>query len=934
MEVNKTTRAKPEKVSTSSEIEELLALTRRQKNTIKLYKKQDKILLDSYGAIDKAFSSTDDILEKNIKRYSKIVERFEVNEKLLKNNSTRRLSEEAIEQIKKDLGLMKDKDGRPTGLLQAAKKRVNITGDAFGKRADAFATAHTVAKTTKDVSVVAGATTTVVMTGGSGAPLVATMLYGTGAGTTIGLLNNVTQEAAEKLNGQKKTWKGSLKNIAINTGKDTYTAAKTSALTVTGTKIASAIQSPFKAIIASGGTIGVLSAQADVAERIVIEGTGSYSFGGHAKKTVISGSFGVIGGSAGAKFSGNTFSSQFADKTSDVGLALLQTMAEGQELNRDNIINNVINTMASSSANNAARRNRVLIIKKQNAQNTWESTVKSDSSSQTLQQRDKDLFLSRATSNATRKPDVENNGKTKSSETRKQKTDDSGSTLLKYHGDDQVIYDLRGEDLSFRDLRYLSQKDFTNAVLILEGANLQGSNLSGFHFPPGTRLMGANLQGANLHGSILHHANLSGADLRNANLSGPAHENLYNINLKGADLRGANLRDAGLQFANLQGAKLQGADLSHANLNGSTAKGANFTGAKLEGSFAAKVDFTGAKLDQANLKNADLRGSNLNLKGSKGVNTKGILLTQVEANMYKTGKDTTDIDLNMNNYLQSKTPIIDIVGDAFKKNRGLVIGEDHTHLKHKRILAKRMGQLKQQGLKAIGMEMVEIKDQKLLDDYMFAQPGTKDATRAHFKLYTYLDHRWGGHNSSNAKAYMAIIEAAKQNGVYVVAMDNPSAACNKILADPYSPDPRHRDPSKNLNIAASNQLRFAESNPQMAGALKGHMDANHANDPNAKFLALTGAHHAGSKILENSGRTPSVSSFLGVPSITIVESGQRTPIQVFNKSQFAGQSIMNTGPIKDYGTDYVAAVGQGRFGRVSKPKRRAVAANTRSPKKE
>jgi len=103
--------------------------------------------------------------------------------------------------------------------------------------------------------------------------------------------------------------------------------------------------------------------------------------------------------------------------------------------------------------------------------------------------------------------------------------------------------DLRGANLSGKNLR---QTDLMGAYLI--GANLSGSNLAG-----------ANLRGAWLTSANLKRANLHGADLRGARLVG--------ADMAGANLRKTDLRDARLAGANLTGARLNGAKFLGATLH-------------------------------------------------------------------------------------------------------------------------------------------------------------------------------------------------------------------------------------------------------------------------------------------------------------------------------------------------------------------------------
>jgi uncharacterized protein YjbI with pentapeptide repeats len=92
--------------------------------------------------------------------------------------------------------------------------------------------------------------------------------------------------------------------------------------------------------------------------------------------------------------------------------------------------------------------------------------------------------------------------------------------------------DLRGINLSHREvmkiLKYPPYLPYAN----LSGANLEESNLRGVN------LRGANLSGANLSDAILKGANLTNANLRGANLF---RTNIEGVNFTGADLTGAEI---------------------------------------------------------------------------------------------------------------------------------------------------------------------------------------------------------------------------------------------------------------------------------------------------------------------------------------------------------------------------------------------------------
>jgi uncharacterized protein YjbI with pentapeptide repeats len=137
-------------------------------------------------------------------------------------------------------------------------------------------------------------------------------------------------------------------------------------------------------------------------------------------------------------------------------------------------------------------------------------------------------------------------------------------------------------------------------------------------------LSGANLRGADLSWKDLHEANLSGADLSGADLS---EANLSGANLSRANLLGAILSGADLSGANLLGAILSGADLSGKDLSGANLRGAILSGADLSRANLCGTDLSGADLSRANLNEADLSGADLSEAVLIETNLEGATLT-------------------------------------------------------------------------------------------------------------------------------------------------------------------------------------------------------------------------------------------------------------------------------------------------------------------
>lgn len=162
----------------------------------------------------------------------------------------------------------------------------------------------------------------------------------------------------------------------------------------------------------------------------------------------------------------------------------------------------------------------------------------------------------------------------------------------------------RGESLPHRiDLRTWIPRAFatigfdTFATLDSSDLSTKPPNWSGdesdLHQVKGADLTGRNLRYADAFGAFFANAFLKNADLRNADL-------------READLRGADLRHADLRGANLRGAKLGKADLRWALLPGASLREADLQGARL-----AEADLTGADLRDADLTGADLASAQL-----------------------------------------------------------------------------------------------------------------------------------------------------------------------------------------------------------------------------------------------------------------------------------------------------------------------------------
>lgn len=252
------------------------------------------------------------------------------------------------------------------------------------------------------------------------------------------------------------------------------------------------------------------------------------------------------------------------------------------------------------------------------------------------------------------------------------------ATLRKLHSDnfaerEEVLEQLRGLDLTNRDLRFA---DLRNSVLskadlrgsYLDGADLSGADLSaanlapydtreGEHclFPPvlsglvleslyvnspfcptlsrKVRLSGASLPWAHLDyadlryselwGAVLAHASLEHAQLQGASLT---NSRLDHAKLSSADLRSASLGSANLRMAVLREAQLQGADLRDAKLEGAELPKAQLDGASLDGVRLLFADAGGAQFNGADLRFADLTATNLYGAKLQGVDLRGAII--------------------------------------------------------------------------------------------------------------------------------------------------------------------------------------------------------------------------------------------------------------------------------------------------------------------
>jgi uncharacterized protein YjbI with pentapeptide repeats len=217
----------------------------------------------------------------------------------------------------------------------------------------------------------------------------------------------------------------------------------------------------------------------------------------------------------------------------------------------------------------------------------------------------------------------------------------------------ELLEQLRGLDLTNRDLRFadlrgavlvkadLRGADFTGADL--RGADLSAANLIPFDTRLGERCLSrplppplfvedgmleapacrSTLSKANVSTALLPWAHLDHSDLRESDLSRAllvearfyravldravmSGALAYRAYLRDASLRRAQLRDADFRLADLGGVALQGASLENTRLNG-----ADLSDAKLDGCSLRNTRLRAARARATSFRGADLRSSDL-----------------------------------------------------------------------------------------------------------------------------------------------------------------------------------------------------------------------------------------------------------------------------------------------------------------------------------
>lgn len=175
-----------------------------------------------------------------------------------------------------------------------------------------------------------------------------------------------------------------------------------------------------------------------------------------------------------------------------------------------------------------------------------------------------------------------------------------------------VVVDLRGAELSLRNLRGVDLRGANLVSAKLIEADLRKAKLSGTQLIK-AKLRAADLREADLTESTIRAADLSGADFSKANLYGVDFERSA---LRGARFSGAVLRRTILAGVDLNQADLRDAQIMNSRLNGTHLSEADLSGADLgmTNLFSAHLDnaiLVGANLSFANLVNADMRGADI-----------------------------------------------------------------------------------------------------------------------------------------------------------------------------------------------------------------------------------------------------------------------------------------------------------------------------------
>jgi hypothetical protein len=98
-----------------------------------------------------------------------------------------------------------------------------------------------------------------------------------------------------------------------------------------------------------------------------------------------------------------------------------------------------------------------------------------------------------------------------------------------------------------------------------------------------------------------------------------------------------------------------------------------------------------------------------------------------------------------------------------KDNRAVFVGERHVSLEDKQELIDHLGELKKLGITHVGLEMVDSKDQHILDDFMSGKVTRDD-------LHKLFESRWNW-GPEVVDHYVNLVQSIKDNGLKPVALD-------------------------------------------------------------------------------------------------------------------------------------------------------------------
>lgn len=200
-----------------------------------------------------------------------------------------------------------------------------------------------------------------------------------------------------------------------------------------------------------------------------------------------------------------------------------------------------------------------------------------------------------------------------------------------------------------------------------------------------------------------------------------------------------------------------------------------------------------------------------------------------------------------------------VMSELLRDSPGLVIGEAHSSVASKRELIKNMANLKAQGVSTLYMEHICADSHgKALNEYMNAPKGSPMPAR----LKAYLDMQTEGNRGIGKPPskynFTTLLEAAKQAGLEVVALDTAKTYAT-------SEDDFDNTRIKVMNYYAAEKIRL--------------------HQPEGKWIAFVGSGHA-----TTYEGVPGLAELHGVRSLIIDDHGARSKPSVdFNVKDYAGK---------------------------------------------